>query len=486
MARQPERRRAADGSDEILPLEPRLVSALRSLLGDAGLVVDPGALLVYEADGLTTYRRRPRAVLLPRTPAEVAAAVRLLAEAGIPYAARGAGTGLSGGALAPAGGVVIALTRLNRILELDPVNRRARVEAGVVNAELSRAAAAHGLYFAPDPGSGAAATIGGNVAENAGGPHCLKYGVTLNHVLGLTVVLADGSMVELGGGTGETVGYDLLGLFVGSEGTLGIATEIDVRLSPLPEAAETILAIFDRMDQAGRAVSAIIAEGLLPAAVEIVDQETIRAVEESVYAAGYPTDAGAALVVEFDGARAGLADDAARARRICEGAGARAVRSARDDAERARLWHGRKKAFGALGRLAPDVLVQDAVVPRTRLGEVLAAIHEIGARHGLRIANFFHAGDGNLHPNILFDRRDAEIIERVEAASSEIMQVCVAAGGTITGEHGVGLDKKRYMPLVFAPAELAAMAGVRRVFDPRGLVNPGKLLPDRPGEVADA
>jgi len=460
-------------------LDAGLVAELRRILGPDGVITDPAALIVYESDGLTAHRVTPRAVVLPRGTEEVAAVVRLLAEAGVPFVPRGAGTGLSGGALALEGSVVVSLTRMNRILSLDPANRRARVQPGVVNAALSRAAAPYGLYYAPDPSSQSACTIGGNVAENAGGPHCLKYGVTSNHVTGLTVVLPDGEVLELGGGGGETVGYDLVGLFVGSEGTFGIATEIEVRLEPLPEAVETLLALFDRVDDASRAVSAIIAAGMLPAALEMIDQETIRAVEESVFAAGIPTDVGAALVIEFDGPRAGLAAEAERAVEICRREGAREVRRAADAAEREKLWQGRKKAFGAMGRLAPDLLVQDAVVPRSRLPEVLSFIYDVAARYRLRISNVFHAGDGNLHPNILFDRRDADEVRRVEAASREIMRRCVEAGGTITGEHGVGLDKREYMGLIFGDAELSSMCAVRRVFNPRGLANPAKVLPVR-------
>ncbi|HEY8484324.1 MAG TPA: FAD-linked oxidase C-terminal domain-containing protein [Longimicrobiales bacterium] len=465
-------------AERVLPLPGRLAAELRRVVGDDGVITDPGALLVYESDGLTVYRVRPRAVVFPRGTEQVAAVVRLLADAGVPFVPRGAGTGLSGGALALEGSVVLSLARMNRILSIDPVNRRARVEPGVVNARLSRAAAPYGLHYAPDPSSQAACTIGGNVAENAGGPHCLKYGATTNHVTGLTVVLPDGEVLELGG-AGERVGYDLIGLFVGSEGTFGVATEIEVKLLPLPEAVETLLAIFDQVEDASRAVSAIIAEGLLPAALEMIDQGTIRAVEASVYAAGLPTDAAAALIVEFDGPRAGLAAEAEQARRICEREGAREVRRATTAAERERLWQGRKKAFGAMGRVAPDLAVQDAVVPRTRLPEILNKVYEIGARYGIRVTNVFHAGDGNLHPNILFDRRDADEVQRVKRASEEIMRACVEAGGSITGEHGVGLDKREYMGLIFGDDELEAMCAVRRVFNPRGLANPGKVLPVR-------
>ncbi|HEY8469839.1 MAG TPA: FAD-linked oxidase C-terminal domain-containing protein [Longimicrobiales bacterium] len=470
---------AGEGAGTAARLDAALVAELRRIVGPDGVITDPAALLVYESDGLTAYRVRPSAVVLPRGTAQVAAVVRRLAGAGVPFVPRGAGTGLSGGALALEGAVVVSLARMDRILSIDPENRRARVEPGVVNARLGRAAAAYGLTYAPDPSSQAACTIGGNVAENAGGPHCLKYGVTSNHVTGLTVVLPDGEVVELGGGGGETVGYDLVGLFVGSEGMFGVATEIEVRLVPEPEAVETLLAIFDRVDDASRAVSAIIAEGFLPAALEMADQATIRAVEESVYAGGFPTDAAAALVVEFDGPRAGLVREAERAAEVCRREGAREVRRARDEAERQRFWNARKKSFGALGRLAPDLLVQDAVVPRSKLPAVLARIYELAAEHRLRVANVFHAGDGNLHPCILFDRRDADEVARVAQASKEMMRACVEAGGTITGEHGVGYDKREYMELVFSDATLEAMCGVRRVFDPRGLANPGKVFPVR-------
>ncbi len=468
--------RAADGAPPPLPAELR--EALERIVGADGVITDSGSLLVYECDGLAIHRAPPRAVVLPRSTAETAAVLRQLARHGLCFVARGAGTGLSGGALALDGAVMVSLTRMKRILALDPENRRARVEAGVVNTALMKAVAPYGLTYAPDPGSQTACTLGGNVAENAGGMHCLKYGVTLNHVTGLTVVLADGDVVHLGAGAGEPLGYDLLGLFIGSEGTFGIATEVEVKLTAIPDAAETLLALFDRMEDAGRAVSAIIAAGLLPAALEIIDQEGIRAVEASQYRAGWPTDVGAALVVEFDGVRAGLGEDADRAREICGREGAREVKRAADDAERTRFWHARKKAFGAMGRLAPDVLVQDATVPRSRLPEVLRQIMAIAARDGLKVVNYFHAGDGNLHPNILYDRRDPEQLVKVEKASKEIMRLCVAAGGSITGEHGVGVDKLPYMPLIFGDAELVAMWGVRLVFDPELRANPGKVLPE--------
>ena len=434
--------------------------------------------LTFASDGLPTHRRLPGLVVFPGTPDEVVAVVKVLAAHDIPFVPRGAGTGLSGGALADPAAALVVLTRLNRILEIDPKNRRATVEPGVVNVRLSAAAAPYGLHYAPDPSSQTACTIGGNVAENAGGPHCLKYGATTAHILALDVVLADGSVVRLGSPAGEPWGPDLVGLFVGSEGNFGIATRITVRLTPTPRAVRTLLADFMSLRSAGEAVSAIIASGIVPAALEMMDRSCINAVEDSVYAAGYPRDAAAVLLVELDGmAAAAVEADAAAARDLLVHHGARGVRVAADLAERERLWQGRKKAFGAMGRLSRDLVVQDAVVPRSALPDVLESISAIADRHRLVVSNVFHAGDGNLHPNISFDATDAGLKARVETASAEIMARCIAAGGTITGEHGVGLDKLRYMPLVFDGDTLAAMRAVRRVFDPTERVNPGKVVP---------
>lgn len=472
-------------------MAPDLTRELGRLVGARHVITDPDRLIAYESDGLTAYRVAPLAVVLPGSTEEVSAVVRLLHGKGIPVIPRGAGTGLSGGALPTPGGVIVGTARMNRVLDIDPQDRLARVEPGVINARLTEATRPHGLYYAPDPSSQSTCTLGGNVAENSGGPHCLKYGVTTRYVTGLTVVLSDGRVVRLGGaGREATGGIDLVGLFVGSEGCFGIATEIEVRLLPLAQGVRTLLGIFDTMEAAGHAVTRIIGSGLLPAAVEIVDKATIAAVEASVFAAGYPTDAGAALVIEFDGTEAGLDEDAERAEACCLECGAREVRRATSDAERAALWKGRKKAFGAMGRIAPDLLVQDATVPRTRLPEVLARISEIGTEYGLQIANVFHAGDGNLHPNILFDRQNADELHRVERASREIMELCVAVGGTITGEHGVGVDKRGYMGLVHNEVELDMLRRVRRVFDPDGLLNPGKVVPDpleraEPGDVPE-
>lgn len=464
------------------PLASAVVRGLIDVVGADHVITDPDRLLVYESDGLTAYRVAPRAVVLPGSAEEVSSVVRLLHMEGIEIVPRGAGTGLSGGALPTENGVVVGTARMNRILEVDADNRLARVQPGVINAKLTEATEPHGLYYAPDPSSQSTCTLGGNVAENSGGPHCLKYGVTARYVTGLTVVLAGGKVVRLGGaGRSATGGLDLVGLFVGSEGCFGIATEIEVRLLPLPAGVRTLLGIFDTMEAAGRAVTSIIGSGLMPAAVEIIDRATIEAVEASVFAAGYPTDAAAALVIEFDGTEAGLDLDCDDAEACCLAAGAREVRRANSEAEREALWKGRKKAFGAMGRIAPDLLVQDATVPRTRLPEVLARIAEIGEKYELKIANVFHAGDGNLHPNILFDRQNADELDRVERASREIMSLCVEVGGTITGEHGVGVDKRGYMSLVHTETELEMLRQVRRVFDPDGLFNPGKVVPDPVG-----
>ncbi len=436
----------------------------------------PAELLVYESDGLPGLHRTPLLAVFPATAEAALAVVRELARHGVPFVARGAGTGLSGGALAD-GAVLLGLHRLKRIMEIDPARRVARVEPGVVNATLTKAAAPFGLHYAPDPSSQTACTLGGNLAENAGGPHCLKYGVTLNHVVAATVALPDGRVVTL---TDDADGgYDLLGAFVGSEGCFGVALELTVKLTPNPEAVVTLLADFTSIDDAAQTTSAIIAAGILPAALEMMDQATIGAVESSIYAAGYPTDAAAVLLVEVDGAAAGLDDDVQAVRRICRAHGARDVRVATDATARAKLWQGRKKAFGAMGRLAPHLVVQDAVVPRTKLPTLLARIAEIGATHRVRVCNVFHAGDGNLHPNIPYDASDRDEAARVHAAMQEIMQACIDAGGTITGEHGVGLDKLRYMDALFTPDTLDGMCRLRDVFDPDHRANPGKVVPVR-------
>src|SRR5213080_1809090 len=455
-----------------------LVDTLAEIVGPRHVRTALPERLTYAKDGLPTHRRVPGVVVLPGSRDEVIAVVRLLGALGMPFVPRGAGTGLSGGALADGDAVLIVLTRLNRILKIDARNRLAVVEPGVVNVRLSLAAAPHGLQYTPDPSSQTACTIGGNVAENAGGPHCLKYGVTAQHVLALEVVLADGRIVELGSPGGEPWGPDVVGLFVGSEGNFGIATRIAVRLLPLPRAVRTLLAAFDSLRAAGEAVSAVIASGIVPAALEMMDQSCIRAVEDSVYAAGYPRDAAAVLLVELDGhSDEAVAADSATVQELLAAHGAASIRVAADTAERDRLWQGRKKAFGAMGRLPRDLVVQDAVVPRSALPDVLETIGRIAAAYQLTVSNVFHAGDGNLHPNISFDARVPGLRTRVDAASTAIMEACVAAGGTITGEHGVGLDKLRYMPLIFDAESLAAMRAVRRAWDPEERVNPGKVVP---------
>jgi len=460
-----------------MPLSDEVVSQLRSALGARFVLTDPDELLVYESDALTIHKYLPAAVVIPGTAEEVSAAVKILADAGVPFAPRGAGTGLSGGSLGMNDAVIFEMARLNRILELDYENRIAVVEPGVINVQLSQATARAGWHYAPDPSSQMACTIGGNIAENSGGPHCLKYGMTTNHVLGVEVVLPSGEMVRLGGAGIDVAGYDLLGVFVGSEGTLGIVTKATVRLTRLPEAVKTLLAEFMTITDASRTVSEIIAAGILPAALEMIDQPTIRAIEDSIFAGGFPTDVAALLIIEADGLEAALDATASKTVEICDRNNARAVRIAANDAERQKLWAARKRAFGAMGRIKADLMVQDAVIPRSKLPEVLDEIYAIASRYRLTVANVFHAGDGNLHPNISFDGRDPDQVKRVEAASREIMELCVGVGGSITGEHGVGMDKINYMRLIFDDQDLGRMADVRDVFNPLGLCNPGKVIP---------
>lgn len=457
-------------------VDASLAARLAEIVGQRRVLFRDGELLAYSSDGLPGYFKRPSVAVFPGTRDEVVAVVRELARSGVPFVPRGAGTGLSGGALAD-GVVLLGLNRLTRVLSVDPENMLAVVEPGVVNVALSRAVSAHGLHYAPDPSSQAACTIGGNVAENAGGPHCLKYGVTLNHVVAIEVALPNGDVVTLGDATGESDGYDLVGAFVGSEGCFGVALEVTVRLARIPEAIRTLLADFSSIDAAARAVSAIIASGILPAALEMMDAATIRAVEASIYAAGYPTDAAAVLLVELDGPAAGLDTDVATVVRLSQEAGARSVRVARDEAERAKLWQGRKKAFGAMGRISPHLVVQDAVVPRTKLPEILSRVREIADRYRVMVCNVFHAGDGNLHPNIGYDANNPDETARVHAAMREIMQACIEVGGTVSGEHGIGIDKLPYMSSIFSEESLRAMCSLRDVFDPERRANPGKVVP---------
>jgi glycolate oxidase len=451
---------------------------LEGLLGRGGVLSDRDELLVYESDGLTLFRALADFVVFPTSADQVSAIVQLANREGLPFVARGAGTGLSGGCLPAEGGIVVSLMRMNRVLEVDYDNQLAVVEPGLVNLHLSWKVGPRGFYYAPDPSSQQACTIGGNIANNSGGPHTLKYGVTTNHVLGLEVVMPDGERMWLGGKSRDAQGYDLVGLFVGSEGTFGIATKIVVRIMRRPQAVRTVLAVFDQVDQASEAVSAIIAEGLIPAAMEMIDQLTIQAVEDA-FGCGYPRDAAAALLIELDGLAAGMQEQAERVRRACAGAGAREVRLARDEAERQLLWKGRKSAFGAYGRVSPAYMVMDGVIPRTKLPHVLGRVNTIVAAHGLRVGNVFHAGDGNLHPNILFDPRRPGEEARVLAAGGEILHLCAEVGGSISGEHGIGLEKMDFMPLIFSEADLDCMRRLRHAFNPDNRCNPGKILPSR-------
>jgi glycolate oxidase len=455
----------------------QLVARLRQILGPDGVVDRPDELAIYEYDGAFDVHE-PSVVVLPTRPEQVVEVVKLANEADLPIVPRGAGTGLSGGAIAKRGGIQVAMTRMNRILELDYRNRRALVEPGVINLDLSTATNPQGYYYVPDPSSQKACTIGGNVAENSGGPHCLAYGVTTNHVLALEVVLPSGELVWTGGPGLDTPGYDLTGVLVGSEGTLGIVTKALVRLTRLPEAVRVLLAQFDNVVDASNTVSAVIANGIVPAAMEMMDQLVCKAVEEA-YHVGFPPDVGAVLLIEVDGLGEGLDLVTERIAAICRENAARSVRVAASAEERAALWNARKMAFGAMGRLAPSYYMQDGVVPRTKLPATLARVEAVSREYDLRIANVFHAGDGNLHPLILFDRRDQGAVERVLRAGVEILQTCIDMGGTISGEHGIGLEKKEQMALIFTADDLAAMARLKASFNPRDLFNPEKIFPSR-------
>jgi glycolate oxidase len=458
---------------------PPLVDELRAAVGDQFVLIRKEDVIVYEQDG-SILQALPEIVVLPANTAEVSAVVRAARKAGVPIVPRGSGTGLAGGAVPAEGGVVVSLARLDRILEIDLENRIAIVEPGVINLEVTKAIAKDGFFYAPDPSSQAACSVGGNIANNSGGPHTLAYGVTVNHVLGVEVVLADGEAIWLGGAVADTPGYDLTGVFVGSEGTMGIVTKAVVRLMRAREAVRTLLAVFDRPEAATRTVVDITAAGIIPAALEMMDRTTIQAVEKGA-PCGYPTDAAAVLLAEIEGVREHNERAMALIESICRQNGAREVKLAKDDTERQLLWKGRKGAFGALGLIAPNYYVQDGVVPRGKLPEIMARIADIAARYGLIIANVFHAGDGNLHPNILFDMRKPGELDQVIEAGAEILKACVAAGGSITGEHGIGLEKKAYIGLLFNEQDLDAMARVRRAFDPERGFNPGKLFPTPAG-----
>lgn len=433
-------------------------------------------LAPYESDALTAFRSRPAAVVLAESQAEVIETVRLCHQFDVPFVARGSGTSLSGGSLPIQNGIVIALNRLNRILRLDPQARIAVVEPGVVNLEVSKAAAPYGLYYAPDPSSQLICTIGGNVAFNSGGAHCLKYGMTANHVLGIKAVLPDGEVIQVGSDSLEQIGPDLTGFFVGSEGLFGVALEITLRLLPKPELYRTVLAAYASLQAAGDAVASVVASGLLPGAMEIMDRLAIEAAEASVNA-GYP-DVAALLIVELEGEALQVEAEFAHLLQVIEESDATEVRVAVDDADRARIWKGRKGAFSAVGRLSPDYIVQDGVVPRGHLGQALARIEALSRQYDLRVANVFHAGDGNLHPLILYNGREPGALERAEALAGEILQMCIDLGGSITGEHGVGIEKRQYMPVMFNETDLAVMRDLRQAIDPLALANRGKMLPD--------
>jgi glycolate oxidase len=454
----------------------RLIARLREIVPPRGLITEVEGMRVYETDGLSAYRGLPAVVVAPETTAQVSAVLTLCAELGRPVVARGAGTGLSGGALPFPASVLLNLARLNRILAIDADARTARVQPGVRNLAISEATAAHGLFYAPDPSSQIACSIGGNVAENAGGVHCLKYGLTVHNIQRLEIVTMAGEVLEIGGDAPDTPGYDLLALMTGSEGLLGVITEVTVKLLPTPAHAQVLLAAFAQVSHAGDAVADIIGAGIIPAGLEMMDHLALNAAESHVHAS-YPTDAAAILLCEIDGAAADVEADLARVSEICRQAGASEVRLARDDAERRRFWAGRKGAFPAMGRIAPDYYCIDGTIPRRRVAQVLTEITALSARHGLAVANVFHAGDGNLHPLILYDAAAPGQMEAAEALGGAILELCVAVGGTITGEHGVGREKINQMCVQFTTAEIETFAALKAAFDPAGLLNPGKAIP---------
>ncbi len=460
----------------------RSVGALNSIYPPERVLSGPAQLAPYESDALTAFRERPLAVVLAESQEEVIETVRLCHRENLPFVARGSGTSLSGGSLPIREGIIIGLNRLNRVLELDPAERCAVVEPGVINLDLSAVGAPHGLYYAPDPSSQSICTIGGNVAFNSGGAHCLRHGMTSNHVLGLKAVLPDGAVVELGSKSMEGVGPDLTGFFVGSEGLFGIALEITVRLIPKPESYKTILAAYNSLEAAGDAVARVVATGLLPGAMEIMDHLAIEAAEAAVHA-GYPQTATALLIVELEGETAEVEAEFQLLEPVIQASGAFEIRVARDEAERLRIWKGRKSAFSAVGRLSPDYIVQDGVVPRKQLGSTLAEIEMLARKHGIRVANVFHAGDGNLHPLILFDGTEAGALEKAEELAGEILQMCIRRGGSITGEHGVGMEKREYLAHMFAPTDMEVMRRLRRSIDPLEIANRRKMFPDGHGRV---
>ncbi len=457
-------------------LKPGIVAELRAIVGEEGVIEKHEQLRTYESDGLTSFRVKPALVVLPSSTEEVQAVVRVCHRERLPFVPRGSGTGLSGGALPVEGGIVIGLSRMNRILDIDLPNQRAVLQPGVINLGVTQRIAPYGYYYAPDPSSQQVCSIGGNVAENSGGAHCLKYGFTVNHVLGMKFVLPDGELVEIGGPTLDTPGYDLAGIIVGSEGTLGIATEITARIVRKAEAVQTVMAAFTHPDAAGAVVSGIIAAGIVPAAVEMMDKLAIEACEAAVHA-GFPLDAGAILLIELDGPRTEVVQQLALVEAICTQVGVSEYRLARTDEERALMWKGRKAAFAAMGRISPNYIVQDGVLPRTALPEVLREIEDLSTRFGLRVANVFHAGDGNLHPLVLYNQQVEGAEHHAEELAGEILRICVEHGGSITGEHGVGIDKKAYMQFMFTDADMATHQLIRCALDPQNLCNPNKVYP---------
>ena len=464
-------------------MDEKVANRLRELVGSDGVVANKNALSVYDSDGYTLEKSVPEIVVLPHSTEEVSAVVRFLNKAKIAFVPRGAGTGLSGGCLPVEAPVMIGTSRLNKIVHIDVLNRYVVAQSGVVNLWVSNAVKDKGLQYAPDPSSQQACTIGGNVAENSGGPHTLKYGVTTNHVLGLEVVLPDGEIVTLGGTVEDVTGYDLRGITIGAEGTFGIVTQAVLRLTRQPQAYRTFLAVFESVHQATQTVSGIISSGIVPAALEMMDTLIIQAVEEAFHF-GFPTDAGAVLIIEIDGLTASLDPQTTKIQDVCKQNNAREVRIARDDAERMALWKSRKRAFGAIGRLSPNYCTQDGVVPRTKVPDILRRITEVADKYQLRIANVFHAGDGNIHPILMYDERDADETQRVVKAGHEILEACIDLGGSLTGEHGIGIEKMGQMPLIFSPEDLLAMTQLRSVFNPDNLCNPNKIIPT-PGGCID-
>ena len=454
----------------------KLSEEMAKIVGKENVLSSETDLLLYGYDA-SLFRAKPDCIVLPGSTEEVSKVVKFAHENGIHVVGRGSGTNLSGGTIPAQGGIVIHFSRMNRILEIDVENQRAVVEPGVFTLALKNALARYGYVYQPDPASEKVSTFGGNLGENSGGPHCLKYGVTTNHMLGAEVVLYDGSVIQVGGKSLDNPGYDLTGILVGSEGTLGIATKVVLRIMPKPEAVKTMLAIYNSLEDAGKTVSAIIADGIIPATLEMIDKLTIKAVEESVHA-GFPLDAEAVLLIELDGLKDGMERLAERIMEICRKNNVREVKAAKTEAERMQLWAGRKGAFGAVARLRPNYLVCDGTVPRTKLPEVLTKVMEVGKKYGLSIANVFHAGDGNLHPLILFDERNEEELRKVHLAGSEILKICSEAGGTISGEHGIGTEKKKEMLFVFGPKDISAMKKVKKAFDPDEVYNPQKVLPE--------